>query len=64
MGAPLKVLLLENIHQVAEQQLRAGGFDVTRFDGAIKEDELVKRLAWFGGVQGSTVCTVARGFMG
>jgi D-3-phosphoglycerate dehydrogenase len=45
MAAPLKVLLLENIHQVAEDALRADGFDVTRADGSLKEDELVKRLA-------------------
>ena len=45
MGAPLKVLLLENIHKVAEDQLRDDGFDVTRIDGSLKEDELVKRLA-------------------
>jgi len=45
MGAPLKVLLLENIHQVAEDQLRDEGFDVTRIDASLKEDELVQRLA-------------------
>jgi D-3-phosphoglycerate dehydrogenase len=45
MAAPLKVLLLENIHQVAEDQLRTEGFDVSRLDGSLKEDELAKRVA-------------------
>ncbi len=44
MGASLKVLLLENIHQVAEDQLRHDGFEVTRVDGSMKEEELAKRL--------------------
>ncbi len=44
MSVPLKVLLLENIHKVAEDQLRDDGFDVARLDGSLKEDELVKRL--------------------
>ncbi len=47
MAAALKVLLLENIHKVAEDQLVAEGFDVTRVDGALKEDELVKRMPGF-----------------
>jgi D-3-phosphoglycerate dehydrogenase len=45
MRAPLKVLLLENIHKIAEDQLRDDGFDVSRIDGSLKEEELVKRLA-------------------
>jgi D-3-phosphoglycerate dehydrogenase len=45
MGAPLKVLLLENIHPVAEDQLKSDGFDVSRIDGSMKEDELVKKVA-------------------
>ena len=47
MSTPLKVLLLENIHKVAEDQLRDDGFDVTRIDGSLKEDELVKRVPGF-----------------
>src|SRR3954462_3417532 len=44
MSAPLKVLLLENIHKVAEDQLRADGFAVSRIDGSLKEEELVQKV--------------------
>ncbi len=39
------VLLLENIHAVAEAQLVAGGYTIRRLNGALKEDELIKNLA-------------------
>ncbi|MBX7114033.1 MAG: phosphoglycerate dehydrogenase [Myxococcaceae bacterium] len=45
MAAPLKVLLLENIHALAEEMLKKHGFEVIRADGALKEDELIKKLA-------------------
>ncbi len=38
------VLLLENIHAVAEAQLNSAGFTVRRLNGALKEDELIKAL--------------------
>lgn len=38
------VLLLENIHAVAEAQLKASGFRVRRLNEALKEDELIKNL--------------------
>ncbi|MBL9039678.1 MAG: phosphoglycerate dehydrogenase [Archangium sp.] len=39
------VLLLENIHAVAEAQLKASGFTIRRHNGALKEDELIAQLA-------------------
>ncbi|MFT3839388.1 MAG: phosphoglycerate dehydrogenase [Myxococcaceae bacterium] len=42
--APLKVLLLESIHPVADELLQADGFEVLRADGALKEDELIKKV--------------------
>ena len=39
------VLLLENIHAVAEAQLAASGFAIRRVNGALKEDELIASLA-------------------
>ncbi len=39
------VLLLENIHAVAEAQLIASGYTIRRLNGALKEDELIKNLA-------------------
>ncbi len=44
MAPALKVLLLENIHKVAEDQLKSEGFEVTRIDTSMKEDELIKRV--------------------
>jgi D-3-phosphoglycerate dehydrogenase len=41
----LKVLLLENIHPGARDQLIAEGFDVEMVSSALKDDELVARLA-------------------
>ena len=41
----LKALLLENVHPVGEAALKAEGFTVERVDAALKEDELVKRVA-------------------
>jgi D-3-phosphoglycerate dehydrogenase len=41
----LKVLLLENIHPGARDQLIADGFDVEMVSSALKDDELVARLA-------------------
>lgn len=38
------VLLLENIHAVAETQLLEAGFQVKRVNAALKEDELIKAL--------------------
>ena len=40
-----KILLLESIHPVADELLRADGFEVLRADGALNEDQLVARLA-------------------
>ncbi len=42
--AQLKILLLESIHQVADGLLQHDGFVVERADGALKEDELCKRV--------------------
>lgn len=41
---PLKVLLLENIHEKAVDLFRSEGFDVEALKGALKEDELCKKL--------------------
>jgi D-3-phosphoglycerate dehydrogenase len=41
---PLKVLLLENIHKTAIELFRGEGFDVEAISGALKEDELCKKL--------------------
>lgn len=41
---PTTVLLLENIHAVAEAQLLEAGFQVKRVNAALKEDELIKAL--------------------
>jgi D-3-phosphoglycerate dehydrogenase / 2-oxoglutarate reductase len=40
----LNVLLLENIHTVAETNLVEAGFSVKRVNGALKEDELIAAL--------------------
>jgi D-3-phosphoglycerate dehydrogenase len=40
----MNVLLLENIHAVAERALIDAGFNVRRTNGALKEDELVAQL--------------------
>lgn len=42
--APLKVLLLENIHVSAEELFSAEGWEVERLKGALKPDELADRL--------------------
>ncbi len=41
----LNVLLLENIHAVAETAFKEAGFNVTRINGALKESELIEKLA-------------------
>jgi D-3-phosphoglycerate dehydrogenase len=41
---PLKVLLLENIHPKAVELFRSEGFAVETVSGALKEDELCRRL--------------------
>ena len=41
----MKVLLLENIHPVGQRLLESEGFTVDRVDQALKEDELVARVA-------------------
>ncbi|MCA3016182.1 MAG: phosphoglycerate dehydrogenase [Myxococcaceae bacterium] len=41
----LTVLLLEKIHDVAEAQLVEAGFTVRRVNAALKEDELIEKLA-------------------
>jgi D-3-phosphoglycerate dehydrogenase len=41
---PLKVLLLENIHPTAVELFRGEGFAVETVSGALKEDELCKKL--------------------
>jgi len=41
----IKVLLLENIHDSAVELFAQEGFQVERVKGALKEDELVERLA-------------------
>jgi D-3-phosphoglycerate dehydrogenase len=43
----MKVLLLENIHPVGQQLLESEGYTVERVDQALKEDELVARVADF-----------------
>jgi D-3-phosphoglycerate dehydrogenase / 2-oxoglutarate reductase len=40
----LKILLLENIHPIADELLAAEGFEVQRADGSLKEDQLCERL--------------------
>jgi D-3-phosphoglycerate dehydrogenase len=40
----MNVLLLENIHAVAEQALIDGGFNVRRMNGSLKEDDLIAQL--------------------
>ncbi len=44
MASPYTVLLLENIHVVAEQALKEAGFTVKRVNAALKEDDLIKAL--------------------
>jgi D-3-phosphoglycerate dehydrogenase len=41
----IKILLLENIHPVASEVFRADGLSVETVSGALKEDELVRRIA-------------------
>ncbi|HVW24510.1 MAG TPA: hypothetical protein VHC69_04040 [Polyangiaceae bacterium] len=43
-NAPLRVLLLENIHSSALELFRAEGFYVDALDKALTEDELVRRI--------------------
>ena len=43
--APLRVLLLEQIHSDAETILRSAGFEVESLSRALDEDELVERIA-------------------
>jgi D-3-phosphoglycerate dehydrogenase len=43
--APWKALLLENVHASAHELLRADGFEVEAVAGALKPDELARRLA-------------------
>jgi D-3-phosphoglycerate dehydrogenase len=42
--APLRALLLENIHPDAELLLGSAGIDVSSLPGALDEDELIERL--------------------
>ncbi len=58
MASPT-VLLLENIHAVAEAQLKAAGFTIRRVNGALKEDELIKQLAGVSvlGIRSKTTVT-------
>jgi D-3-phosphoglycerate dehydrogenase / 2-oxoglutarate reductase len=42
--APLRALLLENIHPEAELLLGSAGIDVSSLPGALDEDELIERL--------------------
>jgi D-3-phosphoglycerate dehydrogenase len=42
--AALKILLLESIHPVADELLKAEGFEIERADGALNEDQLCARL--------------------
>ncbi len=46
--APVRALLLEQIHPDAEQILRAAGFEVESLDRALDEDELIARIAGVG----------------
>jgi D-3-phosphoglycerate dehydrogenase / 2-oxoglutarate reductase len=41
---PLNVLLLENIHAVAETGFQSAGYSVRRVNGALKEDDLIAQL--------------------
>ncbi|WP_375482014.1 phosphoglycerate dehydrogenase [uncultured Jatrophihabitans sp.] len=43
--APVRVLLLEQIHPDAVEILSSAGFEVDSLDGALDEDELVQRIA-------------------
>lgn len=40
----MNVLLLENIHAVAEQALMEAGFNVKRLNGSLKEEDLIAQL--------------------
>ena len=42
--ADIKILLLENVHPVAEEAFTAGGFQVETVKGALSEDELAHRV--------------------
>ena len=46
-SSEIKILLLENIHAVAAEQLRAEGFVVETAKSALSEAELVQRIAEF-----------------
>jgi len=42
--SPISILLLENIHTVAEEAFKAAGIEVKRVAGSLKEDDLIKHL--------------------
>jgi D-3-phosphoglycerate dehydrogenase len=44
-GAPIKALLLENIHPSADEAFAASGVTIERRSGALKEDDLARALA-------------------
>ncbi len=56
---PTRVLLLENIHSNAAEMLTAEGFQVEALKGALKEDELIAKLADFDvlGIRSKTQIT-------
>jgi D-3-phosphoglycerate dehydrogenase len=56
---PIKILLLENIHPCAHEELREEGFIVETEKGALGEDQLAARLAGFDvlGIRSKTQIT-------
>jgi D-3-phosphoglycerate dehydrogenase len=57
--APVRALLLEQIHPVAEQILRSAGFEVESLGRALDEDELIARISGVGllGIRSKTRVT-------
>jgi D-3-phosphoglycerate dehydrogenase len=57
--APVRALLLEQIHPAAEEILRSAGFEIETVDRALDEDELVRRIPGVGllGVRSKTHVT-------
>lgn len=58
---PPKILLLENVHPVADGLLQAEGLEVKRIDGSLKEAELIRALdgVSYLGIRSKTQVTAA-----
>ncbi|MCB0393407.1 MAG: phosphoglycerate dehydrogenase, partial [Bdellovibrionales bacterium] len=57
--AKIKILLLENIHPIAKERLESEGFSVELENGALSEEELVKRIPGVHvvGIRSKTILT-------